>query len=168
MIGIDFICLSTFNVSQQSEQIVPGDGLECCADNMAHIFSDRVEKSVYIHNQVWRRQNLRPKQFKVALFQNISQNDDVADLFVFHLLWQQQAFAQHEIGVREVGKRFQQNQICDIQIHQFRIELVRFQYSQIGFQIVCVVLRLLAHIILQCFQVLWVVPMKQCCKVKNV
>lgn len=133
--------------------------LECDADDMTYELPDGIVEIVHTGNVfgVFGRQNLRPEQFKVAFLQNVGQKDDFDDGVVFHLLWQQQTFAQREVGVRQVGQRFQQNQIGDFQIQEFRIELVQFEDGQICLQIVFVVLRLFANIIFQRLQMFRIV-----------
>lgn len=117
----------TVNTAQQSNQIVTGNGLECDANDVTHIFTNGIVEAGHTGNMfgVSGGQNFRPEQFEIALFQNIGQENDLDNGIVFHLCRQQQALAQCEIGVREVGQRFQQNQICDFQIEIFRIELVQ-------------------------------------------
>lgn len=114
---------------------------------MANVFANRIEESVNVDNEIWRRRQFGPEQFKIALFENIGQFNDVVHFVVFHLCWQQKTLAQREIGVRKVGQCFQQNQISDVQIQHAWIELIQLQHSQICFQIIFVRLGLFAHIV---------------------
>lgn len=98
--------------------------MECDIDNIANEFTDRVKETIDIHNQIGCRENFRPEQFKVAFLQNVSQFDDIADGWIFHLNRQQEAFAQREIGVWQIGECFEQDKVCDFQIHEGWIELV--------------------------------------------
>lgn len=149
----------TVNTAQQSNQIVTRNRLECDANDVTDIFTNGIVEAGDTGNVfgVSGGQNFRPEQFEIALFQNIGQENDFDHGVVFHLGRQQQALAQCEIGVREVGQRFQQNQICDFQIEIFRIELVQLQHGQIRFQIVFVSFGLVAHIVFERFQVLGIV-----------
>lgn len=151
--------LLTVDTAQQSNQIVTGNGLECDADDVTHIFTNGIVEAGDTGNVfgVSGGQNFRPEQFEITLLQYVGQENDLDNGVVFHLCRQQQAFAQCEIGVREIGQRFQQNQVRDFQIEIFRIELVQLQHGQIRFQIVFVGFGLIAHILFERFQVLRIV-----------
>lgn len=150
--------IPTIDVSEQSLQVIGRDGLECDVDDIANEFPDGIEETVDVNDQVGCRQNLWPEQLEVAFLQDVGQFDDVADGWIFDLGGQQQALAQREISVWQIGKRFEQNQVCDLQIQECWIELVWLEHGQIHLQIVSVAFGLFAHIILQRWQMLWVIP----------
>lgn len=147
----------TVNSTQQPLQVFRWDGLECDIDDIAHEFPDWIEETFNIHNQIRCRENFRPEQFKVAFLQNVGQFNNITDCCVFHLSWQQETFAQCEIGMRQIGECFQQNQVCNLQIQQSWIELVWLQNSQIHFQVVAVAFSLFTNMVLKSWQMLWIV-----------
>lgn len=97
----------TFNITQQSDQIFSRNCLECDADDIAHEFAHRIKETGNIGNQSGWLQQSRPKQLKVAFLQNVGQLDDFVDGLVLHFGGQQQALAQCEIGMRQIGEGFQ-------------------------------------------------------------
>lgn len=79
----------TINATEQSSKVLRWNGLECDIDDIANKFPNRIEKSFDIDNHVGRWEDLRPKQLKIAFFQNIGQIDDIANGWIVHLGWQQ-------------------------------------------------------------------------------
>lgn len=77
-----------------------------------------------------------------------------------HQLWVNETLAQDEVRVWEVGQCFQEDADNIVSLEAGRIELVQLQNSQIRFQIVCVFCDLSIHVLLQCWQVLWIVPVE--------
>lgn len=65
-----------------------------------------------------------------------------------HELLAEQTFAQHEIGVRQIGQRLKQYLTCDVHVESMRVQLIELQHGQICFQVVCVLSRLYFHIFL--------------------
>lgn len=125
---------------------------------MAHIFPNGIEESTDGDDQVGCIVDFRPEQFKITLFQNVSQKDDVVDGLILHLGGQQKTLAECKVGVWEIGQRLQQNQVSDFHVQQIWIELVQFQHSQICLQVVGVFLHLLFDVVLDGFQMLGIVP----------
>lgn len=68
----------------------------------------------------------------------------------------QQTFAQHEIGMRKVGDRFQHDLYSDIQVI-IVMKLIYFEYCKVRFQIVRILLGLYFHVVFKCRQMLGIV-----------
>lgn len=93
--------------------------------------------------------NCLPEQNKIALLKNVGNVDDLLHGVIAHLSWQEEIFAHHEITERQVGERLEEDQVSYAKIQCLRVELVEFQYSQIGVEIVDVVLCLLLNVLLE-------------------
>lgn len=75
-----------------------------------------------------------------------------------HQLWVDETLAQDEVRVWEICQCFQKDADNILSLETRWIELVQFQNSQIRFQIICVFSYLSINVLLQCWQVLRIVP----------
>lgn len=103
---------------------------------MTNVLPDGIEESTDLLEPFRCLVGSFPEQLEVALFQDISQDDDVLDGLILHLKWKEEVFGQHEICMWKVGQAFQENRVCDIQVEKMWVELEQFQHSQVGFQVI--------------------------------
>lgn len=101
-------------------------------------------------NQCHRKKRIRVEHNRFFF----SKTPDAYQFFV------QQTLAQHEIGMRKVSDCFQHDLNRDVQI-VIVMKLIDFQYGQVGFQIIRVLLGLHFHVVFERGQVLRIVPEKK-------
>lgn len=97
--------------------------------------------------------NRLPEQNEVALLEDVGDVDDLLHGVVLHLRRQQEILAEYEVAERQVGERLQQDQVSDAEVQRVRVELVIFQHSQVGVDVVGVLLGLLLNVFLEEWEV---------------
>ena len=83
----------------------------------------------------------------------------ISHLGILQQLLGQETLAQNKVRVRQVSQGLQQDLDHNLQVAECRVELVKFQKSQIGLEIVTLLPSLKLHIVLQSLDVLRVVAL---------
>ena len=86
-------------------------------------------------------------------------NITISHLGILQQLLRQETLAQNKVRVRQVSQRLQQDLNHNLHVSECRVELVKFQKSQIGLEIVALLPGLKLHIVLQSLDVLRVVAL---------
>ena len=86
-------------------------------------------------------------------------NITISHLIILQQLLRQETLTQDKVRVRQVSQGLQQDLNHNLHVSECRVELVKFQKSQIGLKIVALLSGLELHVVLQGLDVLRVVPL---------
>ena len=86
-------------------------------------------------------------------------NITISHLSILQQLLRQETLTQDKVRVRQVSQRLQQDLNHNLHVSECRVELVKFQKSQIGLKIVALLSNLELNVMLQGLDVLRIVPL---------
>ena len=145
----------------QSEKLAEGfllDVLVRDRNYVTHELTNGIFESAYASNEVrGHGVHFVPKVFELRQLEEIVEEKNLFDHRFFQVFLAQQALAENEIGMREVGESLHEDLADGTDLETRRIELIQLQEGEVGLEVVSVLFRLNVHVPFQRGDVLGII-----------